>query len=77
MVLTQYRSDRTVRLSVRGDAHHLEPIGQILEALFPGEVLVSSDEDDPEELTPDQIEILEAMADHNAALACWQPEPAC
>jgi hypothetical protein len=75
MVLTQYRCDRQVRLSLRGPAAQLEPIGAILATLFPGEVLVSSDEDDEQDLNPDQIEVLEAMADHHAALACWQPAP--
>lgn len=64
MVLTQYRSDRRVRLSVRGTPDQLEPIGLVLEQLFPGEVLVSSDEDDLDDYTPDQIEVLEAIADY-------------
>lgn len=61
MVLTQYRPDRRVRLSVRGTPDQLEPIGLVLEQLFPGEVIVTSDEDAADELTDDQIEVLEAI----------------
>lgn len=61
MVLTQYCPDRRVRLSVRGTPDQLEPIGLILEQLFPGEVIVTSDEDAADEFTDDQIEVLEAM----------------
>jgi hypothetical protein len=61
MVLTQYRPDRRVRLSVRGTPDQLEPIGLVLEQLFPGEVIVTSDEDAADEFTDDQIEVLEAM----------------
>lgn len=61
MVLTQYCPDRRVRLSVRGTPDQLEPIGLILEQLFPGEVIVTSDEDAADELTDDQLEVLEAI----------------
>jgi len=61
MVLTQYCPDRRVRLSVRGTPDQLEPIGLVLEQLFPGEVIVTSDEDSANELTDDQIEVLEAI----------------
>jgi hypothetical protein len=61
MVLTQYRPDRRVRLSVRGTPDQLEPIGLVLEQLFPGEVIVTSDEDAADELTDDQLEVLEAI----------------
>ncbi len=61
MVLTQYCPDRRVRLSVRGTPDQLEPIGLILEQLFPGEVIVTSDEDDDAELSDEQIEVLEAI----------------
>jgi predicted DNA binding protein len=61
MVLTQYRPDRRVRLSVRGTPDQLEPIGLVLERLFPGEVIVTSDEDSDDELTEDQLEVLEAI----------------
>jgi hypothetical protein len=72
MVLTQYRSDRRLRLSVRGTPDQLEPIGLVLEQLFPGEVLVSSDEDDLD-YTPDQLEVLEAMADYELEQRYRQP----
>lgn len=61
MVLTQYCPDRRVRLSVSGTPDQLEPIGLILEQLFPGEVIVTSDEDDDAELSDEQIEVLEAI----------------
>jgi hypothetical protein len=61
MVLTQYCPDRRVRLSVRGTPDQLEPIGLVLEQLFPGEVIVTSDEDSDEELDDEQIEVLEAI----------------
>jgi len=61
MVLTQYTSQREVLLSVRGTPDQLEPIGLILEQLFPGNVIVSSDEEDDQELDDSQIEVLEAM----------------
>lgn len=61
MVLTQYCPDRRVRLSVRGTPDQLEPIGLVLEQLFPGEVIVTSDEDDDAELSDEQIEVLEAI----------------
>lgn len=61
MVLTQYRPDRRVRISVRGTVDKLEPIGLVLEQLFPGEVIVTSDEDELEDYTEDQIEVLEAI----------------
>lgn len=75
MILTQYRSDRRVRLSVRGTPDQLEPIGLVLEQLFPGQVLVSSDEDDLD-YTPDQLEVLEAMADYELEQRYRQPAPA-
>lgn len=75
MVLTQYCSDRSVRLAVRGPEERLEAIGQILQRQFPGEVLVTSDEDDSDELSPEQLEVLQDIADYYAALACWQPAP--
>lgn len=61
MVLTQYCPDRRVRLSVRGTPDQLEPIGLVLEQLFPGEVIVTSDEDSDEELDDEQVEVLEAI----------------
>ena len=76
MVLTQYRADRQVRLSVRGSSDKLEAIGLLLEQLFPGEVLVSSDEDEQDEYTPDQIEVLEAMADYDRECRYAMPAPA-
>lgn len=75
MVLTQYRADRRVRLSVRGTPDQLEPIGLLLEQLFPGDVLVSSDEDDLHDYTPDQLEVLEAMADYHLEQRHRQPAP--
>jgi hypothetical protein len=77
MVLTQYRPDRQIRLSVRGTPDQLEPIGLLLEQLFPGSVLVSSDEDEPAELDPSQIEVLEAMHDFGLAQLHAMPAPAC
>lgn len=76
MVLTQYAPDRQVLLSVRGTPDQLEPIGLILEQLFPGNVLVSSDEDEQDEYTPDQIEVLEAMADYDLESRYATPAPA-
>jgi hypothetical protein len=76
MVLTQYAPDRQVLLSVRGTPDQLEPIGLILEQLFPGNVLVSSDEDEQDEYTPDQIEVLEAMADYDRECRYAMPAPA-
>lgn len=77
MVLTQYAANRTVRLMVRGPERQLEPLGQILERLFPGDVLVSSDEDEAAgALDSDQLEVLNDLADYYAELACCQPAPA-
>lgn len=75
MVLTQYRPDRRVRLSVRGTPDKLEPIGLLLEQLFPGEVLVSSDEEELDDFSPDQIEVLEAMADYDLGCRYAMPTP--
>lgn len=76
MVLTQYCPDRRVRLSVRGTPDQLEPIGLILEQLFPGEVIVTSDEDDAmDELTDDQIEVLEAMYERSLEERFAWPAP--
>jgi hypothetical protein len=77
MVLTQYRPDRRVRLSVRGTPGQLEPIGLVLEQLFPGEVIVTSDEDEPAELDPSQLEVLEAMYDAELEHRYGMPAPAC
>lgn len=76
MVLTQYRPNKQILLSVRGTPDQLEPIGLILEQLFPGNVLVSSDEDERDEYTPDQIEVLEAMADYDLECRYAMPAPA-
>jgi len=76
MVLTQYRPDRRVRLSVRGTPNQLEPIGLVLEQLFPGEVIVTSDEDDDDELTDDQIEVMEAIYERTLEERYAWPAPA-
>jgi hypothetical protein len=77
MVLTQYCPDRRVRLSVRGTPDQLEPIGLILEQLFPGEVIVTSDEDDDQELNDDQLEVLEAIYERTLEERYAWPAPAC
>ena len=78
MVLTQYCPDRRVRLSVRGTPDQLEPIGLVLEQLFPGEVIVTSDEDDNnEELSDDQIEVLEAIYERTLEERYAWPAPTC
>ena len=38
-----------------------EGVVVVLERLFPGEVIVTSDEDSDDELTEDQLEVLEAI----------------
>ena len=75
MVLTQYRPDRRVRLSVRGTPDQLEPIGLVLEQLFPGEVIVTSDEDAADELTDDQLEVLEAIYERSLEERYAWPAP--
>lgn len=77
MVLTQYCPDRRVRLSVRGTPDQLEPIGLVLEQLFPGEVIVTSDEDDDQELNDDQLEVLEAIYERTLEERYAWPAPAC
>jgi len=77
MVLTQYCPDRRVRLSVRGTPDQLEPIGLILEQLFPGEVIVTSDEDDDAELSDEQIEVLEAIYERTLEERYAWPAPTC
>ena len=77
MVLTQYCPDRRVRLSVRGTPDQLEPIGLILEQLFPGEVVVTSDEDDDAELSDEQIEVLEAIYERTLEERYAWPAPTC
>jgi len=76
MVLTQYTSQREVLLSVRGTPDQLEPIGLILEQLFPGNVIVSSDEEDDQELDDSQIEVLEAMYERALEERYAWPAPA-
>jgi hypothetical protein len=76
MVLTQYTSQREVLLSVRGTPDQLEPIGLILEQLFPGNVIVSSDEEDDQELDDSQIEVLEAMYERTLEERYAWPAPA-
>jgi hypothetical protein len=77
MVLTQYCPDRRVRLSVRGTPDQLEPIGLVLEQLFPGEVIVTSDEDDDAELSDEQIEVLEAIYERTLEERYAWPAPTC
>ena len=77
MVLTQYCPDRRVRLSVRGTPDQLEPIGLILEQLFPGEVIVTSDEDGDDELSDEQIEVLEAIYERTLEERYAWPAPTC
>jgi hypothetical protein len=76
MVLTQYRPDRRVRLSVRGTPDQLEPIGLVLEQLFPGEVIVTSDEDLCDELDDERIEVLEAIYERTLEERYAWPTPA-
>jgi hypothetical protein len=76
MVLTQYTPERQALLSVRGTPNQLEPIGLILEQLFPGNVIVSSDEDYDDELTEDRIELLEAMHERTLEERYAWPAPA-
>jgi len=76
MVLTQYRPDRRVRLSVRGTPDQLEPIGLVLEQLFPGEVIVTSDEDLSDELDDERIEVLEAIYERTLEERYAWPAPA-
>jgi hypothetical protein len=76
MVLTQYCPDRRVRLSVRGTPDQLEPIGLILEQLFPGEVIVTSDEDHGDELDDERIEVLEAIYERTLEERYAWPAPA-
>lgn len=75
MVLTQYCPDRRVRLSVRGTPDQLEPIGLILEQLFPGEVIVTSDEDSDDELSDEQVEVLEAIYERTLEERYTWPAP--
>lgn len=79
MVLTQYGPDRLVRLVVRGTSSQLEPIAEVLQRLYPGEVTVTSDEDEAQDpdYTPEQLEVLEDIADYNWAIAHHQPALAC
>lgn len=76
MVLTQYCPDRRVRLSVRGTPDQLEPIGLVLEQLFPGEVIVTSDEDLSDELDDERIEVLEAIYERTLEERYAWPAPA-
>ncbi len=76
MVLTQYTPQHQALLSVRGTPNQLEPIGLILEQLFPGNVIVSSDEDCDDELTEDRIELLEAMHERTLEERYAWPAPA-
>ena len=77
MVLTQYTPQHQALLSVRGTPNQLEPIGLILEQLFPGNVIVSSDEDNDEELDDEQIEVLEAIYERTLEERYAWPAPAC
>lgn len=79
MVLTHYARSKAIRLTVRGTESQLEPIAQVLQRLFPGEVTVTSDEDEAQagDYTPDQLEILQDITDYNRELALRQPAPAC
>tara|TARA_R110000868_G_scaffold11594_2_gene56624 strand:- start:1678 stop:1920 length:243 start_codon:yes stop_codon:yes gene_type:complete len=80
MVLTQYSEQRRVRLVVRGTRSQLEPIAEVLQRLYPGEVTVTSDEDEaqsPPALSPSQIEVLDDLADYSWQIAQRQTAPAC
>lgn len=76
MVLTQYTPQREILLSVRGTPDQLEPIGLILEQLFPGNVIVSSDEEDDQELDDSQLEVLEAIYERTLEERYAWPAPA-
>lgn len=68
MTIHVYRSGSHVA-SYQGDESTLTQIGEITEELYPGSTLVLSDED---ELTPEQIEILDEIADYQRELAFAQ-----
>lgn len=68
MTIHVYHQRRHVA-SYQGDESTLTQIGEITEELYPGSTLVLSDED---ELTPDQIEILNQIADYQLELAFSQ-----
>lgn len=78
MVLTAFPSDsKEPRFSLHIDRQRLQQVGEIARDLFPGDVLVSSDEDEPEELDDSQLELLADIADHYLALRHLQPQPSC
>lgn len=56
--------------SFQGDESRLLEIGEIAQDLYPDSTLVLSDEDD---LTDEQIEILNEIADYQRELAFLQP----
>ena len=80
MVLTAFRPDcSTPRCQLRGPAERLQPIGEIIRELYPADILVSSDEDEPvlastDDLDDSQLALLEEIADvQRALLHAWQP----
>lgn len=68
MTIHVYHS-RTCVASYQGDENQLHQIGEIAQDLYPGSTLVISDED---ELSPEQIELLDEIADYQLALALKQ-----
>jgi hypothetical protein len=78
MVLTAFSPDNpTPRCQLAGPAARLQAVGEIIQELYPETVLVSSDEDQPDgdtDLDDGQLELLEAIADHQRELLSrWQP----
>jgi hypothetical protein len=80
MVLTAFRPDcSTPRCQLRGPAERLQAIGEIIRELYPADILVSSDEDEPvladnDDLDDSQLALLEEIADvQRALLYAWQP----
>jgi hypothetical protein len=77
MVLTAFPAHcPTARLTLRGPADRLQSVGEIIQELYPDDVLVSSDEDEPstDELDDSQLALLEEIADYQRALLhSWAP----
>jgi hypothetical protein len=80
MVLTAFPAHcPTARLTLRGPADRLQSVGEIIRELYPADILVSSDEDEPvladnDDLDDSQLALLEEVADvQRALLYAWQP----
>ena len=78
MVLTAYPAHSPApRLTLQGSAARLQPVGEIIQELYPSDVLVSSDEDEAstgEDLDDSQLALLEEIADYQRALLYdWTP----